>query len=482
MKTTPKIGTAVADVESAIQRSANRRTFLKGSALALGTLAGGSLLAGCGDSPKAAPKVPSAATLIKPNKKVELNVWTWAWPAEPQASEFTKAFEAAVPEVKLNIKMFPFPDYVTALRTAVPNGTAGDVLCVTTGSMIRQFASHLEPLDGLAAQYYGSNWRDDFIGGSVEEVLASAPKGAGLLAMPQQYSVGGVMWLNQPVLDKVGGQVPKSYDEYLALSKELRAKGLVGSIWGAKDNWPNTDYLVQFSSQFKRGIVAAAEAGDASFTDDAIVAALNFMKRTLDDDLWNKAPFATTAFPDAYNLFFDGKAATASLGTWATGALSVGKRMDEYSAFLWPKLPDAPENDWLKASPGIAIDSGLSPVRPWRTVNVAAGMLRGLDPDKRYAAWKFIEYWCGPEGQQKGASVWTPARKGLRPDGLNKKWTEIYDWQTSLAGEAEKREFDFSETRAALETAIAAVCVNGSDPKTELARVDVATNRARHPA
>lgn len=399
----------IIDGSALIRRPATRRDFLKGSAALFGAVAGGTLLAGCGDSGSSNAAKPSAApSLIKPAGTVTLNLWTWAWPEEPLASRFTKAFETAHPEIKLNIKKFPFPDYETALRTAVPNGTAGDVLHLTTGSMLRQYSNFLEPLDGLAEQAYGADWSSQFLGGSVEEIQNSVPEGVGTLALPLQYSVGGVMWVNRAVLSKVGAGVPKSYEEYLALSKALQGKGLIGATWGAKDNWPNTDYLVQFSSQFKPGAIAAAEAGEISFADESIVAGLDFMKRTLSDGLWNKAPFATTAFPDAYNFFLQDKAATAALGTWGTSFLAEGTHMQDWAAFLWPKLPDAPSNNWLDGNPsGVPDGSSDSPVRPWRTVNIAMAMKQDLDNDKRYAASKFIEFWCSEEGQKVGSAQWT---------------------------------------------------------------------------
>ncbi|GAA1840524.1 ABC transporter substrate-binding protein [Asanoa iriomotensis] len=460
-----------------------RRTVLRASILGAGAITAAPLLAACGsdsgndtgNSPRTAP------SLVKPSGTVTLTLWTWAWPEEPLATELKNAFEQAVPEVKLEVKKFPFPDYETGLRTAVPNGTSGDVLHLQTGSMIRQYTQFLSPLEDLAKQAYGADWETQFLDGSVKEIRDSVAKGDPLVAMPQQSSIGGVLWVNRAVLAKAGGTVPTSHEHFVEISKELRSQNLVAATWGAKDNWPNTDYLVQFASQFKPGIIAAAEAGEASFTDDAVVAGLNYLKRTLTDQLWNAAPFATPAFPDAYDLFFNGKAATAAIGTWGTAALfATPNRLTDWAACLWPKLPDAPQDDWMGQSvSGIPQASSPSAVRPWRTVNVATAMRGDLTPDKQWAAWKFIEWSCGEAGQKAGSATYTPARKGIRPDGLNAEWQKIYDWHNELGKGAERREFAFIETRKAIESAIAAVCVNNADPKAELQRVDAAAKRAR---
>ncbi|GAA4457446.1 hypothetical protein GCM10023170_053650 [Phytohabitans houttuyneae] len=475
------MGTQISPTPGTTPSLFSRRTLLRASVLGAGALTTAPLLAACGsdDGGTAAPR--SAPSLVKPSGTVTLTLWSWAWPEEPAAGKLKAAFEAAVPEVKLEIKKFPFPDYETALRTAVPNGTSGDVLHLQTGSMIRQYAQFLSPVEDLAKQAYGEDWETQFLEGSVKEIRDSVPQGQPLVAMPQQYSIGGVLWVNRAVLAKAGGQVPTSHEEFVRISRDLRGQGLVGATWGAKDNWPNTDFLVQFASQFKPGIVAAAEAGEASFTDDAIVAGLDYLKRTLADELWNKAPFATPAFPDAYDLFFNGKAGAASIGTWGVGALFAGpNRLRDWAACLWPKLPDAPDDNWLGSSvSGLPQASSTSAVRPWRTVNVASAMRGDLSPDKQWAAWKFIEWSCGEDGQKAGSATYTPARKGIRPDGLNAEWEKIYDWHNELGKGAERREFDYIETRKAIETAIAAVCVNNADPKAELQRVDAAAARAR---
>ena len=457
----------------------SRRDFLKTT----GLLSGAVLVAGVSPiSPASALPVAAhgGARLQKPTGVVTLNVWTWAWPSEPLASQYKKAFERAHPEIDLQVKQFTYPDYITALATGMPVGQAGDVMHLETGSLMRKYSKFLMPLSDLAAESYGSNWKNQFIGGSVDEIKNSVSDGA-VYALPQQYSVGGIMWANKNALSNVGATLPVTYKGLVSTAAKLRKKNISAVAWGAKDQWPNTDYLIQFASQWKPGVVEAAEAGKVSFTDSAIVNALAFMKKSIADGIYNKAPFATTSFPTSYNNFFYGKSAFASVGTWGVNLFEYEKVSDKsFEAFLFPKLPGAPSSNWIGKLPtGSPVSpGGVNPVRPWRTVNVATAMRNDLTPDKQWAAWKFIEYWCGIEGQILGASTWTPARIGLKPP-LSAAWKPIYDWQTSLAGFGEKRQFDYDQTRSALQDAIANVCARDGDPKKELAKVDAAAARGR---
>ena len=448
---------------------------------------GGSSAEAPGSSAEApASSAGGASSAPAISKPVTISLWTWAWPeADQGGDDYVAAFKEAEPNITLEIKKYPFPDYLTALRTGVPNGTAGEVLHLQTGSLLAQYAQFLQPLDELAARDWGGDWASGFFPAATKEIADSVPAGTPTLALPQQYSVGGVLFYNKALFEAAGlSAPPQTYDEWLAAVPKFEEAGMAPSIWGAKDQWPNTDWLIQFSSQWKPGIVEMAEKGEASFADDAIVQALNFMKGTLDQGIWNKSPFATAAFPDAYGLFQGGKAASAAAGSWGyplMGAEPADK--DAFGAMLWPALPGAPGTDTINGlASGAPTPGGPNAVRPWRTVNVAASVRSGLDAEKTEAAWRFVEFFCSEEGQKIAAGTFTPARPGVEIPGLSAEWTANNEWVNSLGDVAERREFTYSDTRTAIQDAIQNVCVNGADPAEELAKVDEAAAKAREDA
>jgi ABC-type glycerol-3-phosphate transport system substrate-binding protein len=474
-----------------------RRLLERGAVMAAGASAGAALLAACGggsssSSSSAAPATSAASSgatgagstaaaassgpIAKP---VTITFWTWAWPEDPEGANYMKAFRAAEPNVKVEIKKFPFADYLTALKTALPNGTAGDIVNLTSGSLLRQYASFLAPLDDYASKAWGADWESGFIPAAMKELDGSVPAGTPRVALPQQYSLGNILFYSKVLLQKAGVELPQSQAEWTAAYPALQKAGLVPAIWGAKDQWMNTDYLIGFSSQFKPGVVEAAENGKASFADPAIVSGLEFMRDSLGQNVWNKSPFATLAFPDAFGLWQSGKALAAPGGSWAY-ALMPPAKMDDYGAFLWPHLPNAPATDTFQGvASGDPKPSGMNPSRPWRTINVTTSMRKGVSGDKAEAAWRWIQFWCGEAGQKAGAKQWTPARPNIEIPGLTDQWLEISKWVDSLSAVSERREFVFPDTRTALQDAIQNVCVNKSNPASELAKVDAAAKKAR---
>jgi raffinose/stachyose/melibiose transport system substrate-binding protein len=465
---------SVTDEPGAKQPEGITRTELmkRGAALAATGLVGGALA-----GPAEASRRRVAVFL---NKKVTVTHWTWAWGTTKPWKDIEAAFTKAHPDYQVKVKLFQQPDYLVALKTAVPNKTAGDVLALTDGSLGRQYNKFLLPLEGPAAKAWGKNWESGFLGGAVNLARTIDPAGKHVFALPVQYSMGGIMWYSRKLFQQAGVAVPRNYVELKAASAQLRKAGIIPAIWGAKDNWPNTDWLVQLAAQYKPGIVEHAEAGRVSFTDPAIVTALGWMKQSLADGIWNDAPFATTAFPEAYGFFLSGKAAMASFGTWATAAITSANASD-YAAFLFPRLPDAANKITMGGLPtGDPTNTGRNPAPPWKTLGVAMGVQNHLKGSQLDAATAFATFVAGPSNVKRiGAVLGAPARKGYNNTALTDEWQDIVAWENSLGAYAERREFTYQETRDAIQTAIANVCVNGADPKSELARVDVAAARAR---
>jgi ABC-type glycerol-3-phosphate transport system substrate-binding protein len=83
----------------------------------------------------------AARSVFVAQKKVTINYWTWHHisqvPTEKGKDRIKAAFEKANPNITLNVKLFPYPDYVTALQTAIPSGSAGHVLGLQNGAISR---------------------------------------------------------------------------------------------------------------------------------------------------------------------------------------------------------------------------------------------------------------------------------------------------------------------------------------------------------
>ena len=510
------------------QRRIDRLEFFKrAGVLGIGVAAAGALLAACGgdDTAAPAPEEPAAPPPAPepeppppapepeppppapepeppppapepvpppPAEPVTLDYWTWFHitqvPGEEGMDRIKEAFEAANPDVTLNVKVFPFPDYLTALTTAIPAGEGAHVYGLQNGSLIRQYRPFLEVLNDIADERLGAGWEQAYIDTSISLPLRTnnwPEVSEEYWWIPAQVSVLGVQWYWTDIFEQVGVSVPADYNEFKALAQELRAADFIPVAWGAKDKWPNPDYLITYATQYRPNSVEDAELGVISFTDPSIVNALAFMAQTVEDGLYNEGPFGTTAYPEAYiDMFAAQKAATINTGAHNISLGATPGAEEHWRAFLFPHIPDAPVQDWLGDLPsGVPTETGPGSSRPIFDVGYLLAMQKDLDDRTKDAAWRFIEFFAGEEGQTIQSGFAQPSLKSVSISGFeNAEFNAMLDWHFAVADHGERREFLFPETREALDTAIEAVVVTGADPETELAFVDDAASEARDAA
>lgn len=423
-------------------------------------------------------------------ERVELNYWTWSHITQVPGTEgdpLEEAFEAANPDVDLVVRTFQFPDYQTALRTAMTGDSGPAVVALQNGSMTRGLHEFLEPVGPVLDERLGAGWEDDFNTNalSLTRRMSDYPAGEMLWGLPIQINVLGVQWYWQDIFEENGLEVPATYDDFVAAAAVLRDAGKIPIAWGAKDQWPNTDWLVILASQWRAGAVEAAELGEISFTDESIVNALNFMQQMTDDGLFNDGPFGTTTYPEANGFFVDSSAATYNTGLHTKFAADTTEgAYENWRAFLFPHIADAPVDDWLGDLPAASpAGGGAGPSRPLFDVSVILGMRAGLDEATADASARFVEFMGGQEGQGLNATFMAPTRRDVQLAGISDPgFQEMVDWHFAISEFGERREMLFPETREALQTAIENVLVNDADAATELANVDEAAVAAREAA
>lgn len=466
--------------ESVRTDEASSGTLTRQALLKTGAAIGGGLLL-------AGPA--SARSVFITQKRVSINYWTWHHisqvPTENGRDRIKAAFEKAYPNITVNVKLFPFPDYLTALKTAVPAGSAGDVLGLQNGALLRQYRRYLATLNDIADDRMGKGWEKAYISKAISGPLRTNnwPKVSDeYWWLPAEVAVLGAQWYWADVFEKEGVSVPRNYAELKEASDRLRGAGYIPIAWGAKDLWPNPDYLIIYASQFQPGIIEAAELGKRKFTATPIVAALEFMARTVRDNLYNVGPFGTTAYPEAYiSMFAAKKAAMINTGAHNVSLAGTEGAQQNWRAFLFPHIPSAPVRNWHKdLRSGVPAGTGPGASRVIFDVGYLVSMRRNLKAEKRDAAFKFMQFLAGPRGQRIN-SFWTqPSLKSVKISGFeNPGFNRMLDWHFQMAEYGERREFLFPETRAALDTAITSVCINGADARTELAKVEAAASAAR---
>ncbi|WP_407268560.1 ABC transporter substrate-binding protein [Radiobacillus sp. PE A8.2] len=128
------------------------------------------------------------------------------------------------------------------------------------------------------------------------------------------------LFYNKRLFEENGLEVPTTEEELIAVSKELRELDINPVVTNAMEGWILPmwfDYALQRETG-SFDLMDEALAGDASYTDPAVIAAAEKMKRMADEgvfaDGWLTADYGT-----ARNLFGQEQAAMYLMGAWEMG-------------------------------------------------------------------------------------------------------------------------------------------------------------------
>lgn len=410
--------------------------------------------------------------------KTTISWWGWGDPAiNPSASstpnqhnssnDAVKVFyEKSHPGVTIDTTAYNYPDYVTALKTAVAGGNAPDTIELEPGPLVNEYVPYVLPLDSMAAKRWGANWRSQFFPLAISQSLSADPQHKTMYVLPIGEECGTGLYYNTAIFAKYNLKPPQSYADLKHIADTLNSHGIIPISWGAKDGWPNFDWLRMLVEQTAPGMWDRALAGKAKFTDPGIVQALQILVQMQKDHIFSSSVWGTTAYPEAITLFESGKAAMYNSGTWDLAGFSAPTTKIRDVVAVTPLPPMAP---------------GLKPGRLWATTNMMAAISKNSKNPQ--AAFDFIA-WQADAGQKLAwvdKAGFLPSRKGMAPQPqpgaryqkienhfLSQMSTAVVRYGAQLTAELQK----------AVEDAIANASTLGMDPAKAMSAVQAVADKS----
>lgn len=212
-------------------------------------------------------------------------------PAEALAKETAKAFEEET-GCKVVIDAVAYTGMYDKLSTEIrAKQAAHDVACMDV-VWLAAFADAIEPADGADTSDFLPTLEDS---GTIDGKLLGYP-----------------MWVNAKVLiyrkDLIPeNKVPKTWDEYQALAKELKTDNMSGTTVFGSGSDAVCSFL-DFACQAGAEGLVFDKDGNVNITDQAYVDALNFMVENADAD-YTPADSLATAATESQELFTNEKVA-----------------------------------------------------------------------------------------------------------------------------------------------------------------------------
>ncbi len=139
--------------------------------------------------------------------------------------------------------------------------------------------------------------------------------------VPYKIQVGGAFY-NKKIFEENGLNVPKTWDEFVAVCDALVAKGITPIAMGVKDGWPQSVpfFCVQTANLLAKDSNWNAKrmAGETTFADSADFVSGVEMYKTMADKYMPEDRTSIT-YTQTLEKFYSGDAAMFIMGSWTQG-------------------------------------------------------------------------------------------------------------------------------------------------------------------
>ncbi|MFF9643004.1 ABC transporter substrate-binding protein [Kitasatospora aureofaciens] len=218
-------------------------------------------------------------------------------------------------KVKAVLDTIPGADYQQKLQTVINTPRAPDVFFNWGGGSIQPFvkAGLLLPLDDFIAKDPGL--KDNFL----PSVFNSAVVDGKPYGVPMRGTQPVLLFHNKQVLADAGLTPPKTWDDLVAATRTLKAKGVTPIALGGGDQWPTLMWLEYLYDRIAGpGLFQRALGGDReAWASEDSRRALTTLKQLVDAGAFG-SNYDSVKFTDGGSpaLVAKGKAAFELMGSW----------------------------------------------------------------------------------------------------------------------------------------------------------------------
>jgi len=253
--------------------------------------------------------------------------------ADPATWAIVQAFEAANPDIHVEVSGQAVAEHLQALSIAAQSNTLPDVFWVYKATAEDMLANgkllDLKPtLDELGITAH-----------LPESTVANFSADGKVYGVPYQGLLTG-LWVNKAILADNGLEVPTTFDELVNVAKTLDAKGIVTISDGANQSsfsvWSFLVWLDRFGFEDKaQGILDGSE----SYDNPDFVRMYKHIA-----DLRDAGAFAsnvsTQTYQQAVDQYLKGKAAMLDAGVWASSAIQDSTVASDTTFWKGPVFAD----------------------------------------------------------------------------------------------------------------------------------------------
>lgn len=315
---------------------------------------------------------------------------TYLIPSGPEnqviADEVVKAFEAANPDINVDIETRPGgSEGDNLIKTRLATGAMADVFLYNSGSLFQA----INPQQFLV-DLTNEPWQAD-VQASFKPVV-TAPDGT-IRGAPARAAMAGGIYYSKKIYAELGLSVPKTWAEFMANNEKIKAAGKVAVIQTYGDTWTSQLFVLAdyFNVQAKDPQFASRyTANEAKFaTDPAALRGFEKLQETHDAGFFNE-DFGAAKYDDGIRMIALGEGAHYPMLSFATTAIAQA-------------YPDDIKDVGFFAQPGD--EAELNGLTVWMPDGVyIAQTTPNLDAAKKFVAFIASVPGCDAQTRAGGAS------------------------------------------------------------------------------
>ena len=283
-------------------------------------------------------------------------------------AQVVKDFEAANPDIKVKMNTFDKEAYKTALRNWLATEPP-DVVFWYAGNRMKQFVSKdlFEDVSDL--------WVEENLNEKMSTAKPAMTIDDKQWGVPTTYYQWGVYY-RKDIFEKLGIEVPKTYEEYLAACAKIKDAGIAPVTIGTKYLWTAAGWF-DYMNMRTNGLQYHIDLMDGKipYTDDGVKATFANWMKMVEPGYYIK-DHATYSWQEALPFLLKGEAAMYLIGNFVT-----------------PQLGDQEENVGFFQFPIIDPTKNVGEDAPMDTVHIPAKAKNKAD------ARKFLAYLANPDVQ-----------------------------------------------------------------------------------
>lgn len=303
-------------------------------------------------SPSGSPNASETSTETPKPKGDPVKLVMYSWKAEDKEAyeQIIAEFRKENPEIEIEFKPFKSTEYNTIIKNALTAGSGVDLLQLRPYDGARAMADmdYLVSLDNLPG----------ITNIPAEHLDAARGTDGQVYGVPLMLN-NAIIYYNTDLLKEHGLQVPETYDEFIQLCEDLKAKNIVPIAQAGKAAYllSMTHSIFGATAYGGNAFVDAVLKGETNFKDPKFLESIQMMK---DLEAYFPKDFVAIDDKDAQALFLTGKAAMYINGSHRLETFESNKpnfTIDIIPALAKNKGDAAPIISWVDGSYAVAKSS-----------------------------------------------------------------------------------------------------------------------------